>query len=130
VGEALFFLTPRESAKEAVMFKLLKTIKEAGKQRRLPRPATRRRKLFPGQVSLEFMFGIMGAVLLLVGMIQVFAWTGQDLLSRMDRHNSVLLTPFNYDQVASPLDQVRPIVGSTTRIEAAVNSNVFGEENP
>ena len=97
---------------------------------------TQKKKIFgkffawPGQVSLEFMFGMIGVVLLLVGMIQVFAWTGNDLMKRFNTHDSILVSPVSTSQPAAPLEQTRPMFYSITKINATVNSNIFGEENP
>ena len=85
---------------------------------------------WPGQVSLEFMFGMIGVVLLVVGMIQVFAWTGNDLMKRFNTHDAILVSPISTAQPAAPLEQTRPMFYSITKINATVNSNIFGEENP
>lgn len=83
-----------------------------------------------GQVSLEFMFGMIGVVLLAVGMIQVFAWTGTDLMKRFNTHDALLVSPISTAQPAAPLEQIRPMFYSVTKLNATVNSNIFGEENP
>jgi hypothetical protein len=96
------------------------------------RKRNQRKKLckWQGQVSLEFMFGMIGVVLLVVGMIQVFAWTGNDLMKRFNSHEALLVSPVGTSQPAAPLEQVRPMFYSVTKINATVNSNIFGEEAP
>ncbi len=89
-----------------------------------------KKNIRPGQVSLEFMFGMIGVVLLVVGMIQVFAWTGTDLMKRFNSHDALLVSPISTSQPAGPLEQVRPMFYSITKINATVNSNIFGEETP
>ncbi len=85
---------------------------------------------WPGQVTLEFMFGMIGVVLLIVGMIQVFAWTGSDLIKRFVRHEAILESPISTNDSGGPLEQTRPMFYSATQINATVNSNIFGEEIP
>jgi len=63
-------------------------------------------------------------------MIQVFAWTGADLIKRYNSHDALLVSPISTSQPAGPLEQVRPMFYSITKINATVNSNIFGEETP
>ena len=83
----------------------------------------------PGQVTMEFTFGIIAVVLLTLGLIKVFTWTGEDLVGRRIMHESILTEPIAKNSV-EPLKQVRPYFFSSAKLNAAVESNIFGEETP
>jgi hypothetical protein len=86
-------------------------------------------KNFFGQVTMEFTFGLVAIVLLIVGMIKVMAWCGRDLIDRRAVHEAVLIQPIGQGS-AQPLIQVRPFFYGTTDMNAAINSNIFGAETP
>ena len=77
-----------------------------------------------GQVSLEFMFAMMAVVLLTIGMIKVFVWTGVEMLNGQRMHEQTLLAG------EDPMTQTRPYFTAPTKIGAYVNSSIFGDENP
>jgi hypothetical protein len=82
-----------------------------------------------GQVILEFTFAIIAIVLLIVGMTRIVTWSGRDLVERRDKMDAVLIQPVGTD-VGDPLKQTRHIFYTNVTIGAAVNSSVFGDENP
>jgi hypothetical protein len=82
------------------------------------------------QVTMEFTFGMAAAVLLLVGMIRVFAWTGKELISRQNAHITSISTP-TCDNTSCPLTQLEyGVFFAPIDIGAAVNSNIFGDQYP
>jgi hypothetical protein len=88
-----------------------------------------KKRRFFGQVTMEFTFGMVGAVFLLVGMIRVFAWIGKDLIARQDAHQA----SFNAGtcgNTSCPLSQLQPTFFSASEMEATINSNVFGDQYP
>jgi hypothetical protein len=87
---------------------MFKTIKDIWNQRRC------------GQAMIEFSFSMIVIVVLLIGMIKVFVWSGKDLLMRREMHESVLMDPSS-----TPRQQIRPTFYYSTRFNAAVESNVY-----
>lgn len=43
------------------------------------------------QATLEFLFAMIIAIMLLIGMIRVFIWTGKDLADRRKAHENFLM---------------------------------------
>ena len=64
-------------------------------------------------------------VLLIIGMVKVFAWTGRDLLERRQAHEAQLTVPVSEDSGVS-LVQTRPFFFDIAPINAAVESNMWG----
>lgn len=81
----------------------------------------RRNELNTAQATLEFSFAMVVAVLLLMGMIQVVVWTGQDLANRRQAHESTLTRPEMFG-----VDQTDPTFYYSTPIGSSAASNVFG----
>ena len=79
-----------------------------------------------GQSTIEFTFSMVLTVLLIVGMIKVFQWTGNDLAQRRIAHEAALLSGACGEGPQCPLEQVRPTFFYSAGIDAAVNSNIFG----
>lgn len=78
------------------------------------------------QSIVEFTFGIVIVVLLLLGMIKVFSWAARDLTDRRQRHEvSLIIDPG--DCPACPLQQVNPYFYESTAVGFAKNSNIFGD---
>jgi hypothetical protein len=77
----------------------------------------------PGQATLEFTFGMAIAALILMGMVQVLVWTGQDLAKRREAHEKILTNAHHHGQI-----QTQPTFYHSTPIFAAAESNIFGDE--
>jgi len=60
-----------------------------------------------GQSFLEFTFGTIMTVLLMIGMIKVFIWLGADQVKQMDRHEASLIQDCGYTG-ACPVKQLSP----------------------
>ena len=75
-----------------------------------------------GQTMIEFSFCMIVAMVLLYGLIKVFVWSGKDLALRRQTHESVLTDP-----TATPAEQIRPVFYYSTRFNAAVKSNIYGQ---
>ncbi|MDP2652468.1 MAG: hypothetical protein Q8Q08_00375 [Candidatus Omnitrophota bacterium] len=67
---------------------------------------------------LEFSFCMIATVILLLGMIKIFVWCGKDLVARRKAHENVL-------RQGTPVG-IRPVFYYSTRMGAAVDSNIFG----
>ena len=67
------------------------------------------------QATIEFTFTMVITVLLIVGMIKVFRWTGKDLANRRMIHERELINGMMAPRYIAPLP-----------INAVVSSNVFG----
>ena len=67
------------------------------------------------QLTIEFTFTMVAVVLLIVGMIKVFHWTGNDLAERRKMHERELLK-----------QNIGPVSFPPVKINAVVSSNVFG----
>ena len=83
-----------------------------------------------GQVNIEITFSMIIIVMLLLSMIRVFFWVGNDLADRRRAHEDTLTgdEPADY---APSLDknykQIRPVFYEGTPIDAAtVSSEIFG----
>lgn len=71
------------------------------------------------QATIEFTFTMVLVVLLLVGMIKVFLWTGNDLSNRWQKvHEQELLNPM---ELLNPPEYIAPLP-----INAAARSDIFG----
>ena len=68
-----------------------------------------------GQATMEFTFGMILALILLVGLINIFQWVGGDLASRRSVHDSQLTQRIKEVQYG-PLRQVDPFFHRVTRI--------------
>lgn len=87
-----------------------------------------------GQSFLEFSFAIIMVVLLMVGMVKVFLWTGSDLVNRRQAHEDILTniegcSLENIKECGGPsmgLRQLRPVFYIPEETGAAVSSNIFG----
>ncbi len=73
------------------------------------------------QATIEFVFGMIGALLLLMGMIQVAVWSGRDLVARRKAHEDLIIS--NIDGIR----QMNPNFYYSTPMFASVESNVFGD---
>lgn len=73
------------------------------------------------QAILEFTFAMMVAVLLLMGMIQVIAWTGKDLAQRRLSHEQTLVNDVDV------LEQTREQFHYAEPISSAVRTDIFGD---
>ncbi len=77
------------------------------------------------QATIEFTFAMVITVVLIVGMIKVFHWAGEDLAARRAAHESVLLDPTIMTDVQ--LRQARPVFYKSTKMNATVPSDIFGK---
>jgi len=75
---------------------------------------------------IEYVFSMIAMVVLIMGMIQVFRWTGYDLVARQQAHTMVLEQNV-CDSSACPLQQIRPIFYSSTGFDATVESNIYNQ---
>jgi len=75
-----------------------------------------------GQAMIEFTFGMVVAILLLMGMVQVLVWTGLDLANRRLAHEQHLTRD------AHGINQTEPIFYHSSPIFGGAASNVFGDE--
>ena len=73
-----------------------------------------------GQTMIEFSFCLIVIIILLLGMIKVFVWSGKDLADRRKMHEKVLTNPY-----FSPEEQIRPGFYYSSRVHAEVDSNIF-----
>jgi hypothetical protein len=78
-------------------------------------------KKLRGQTMVEFSFSMIVAVVLLLGLIKVFIWSGKDLMNRRKMHEAVLMNP-----KAVPAEQIRPTFYYATRFNAEIDSNIYG----
>jgi len=78
-------------------------------------------KQHAGQATIEFTFGMIVTVLLLMGMVQVLIWTGQDLAKRRAGHEEHLIL-----DVRGTI-QTDPTFYYSTTVAAPVPTNIFGE---
>jgi hypothetical protein len=84
-------------------------------------------------VMLEFSFAIILVVLLALGMFRVFQWTAHDMADRRRAHEDVLVygkidaNPLIDIPSDEPTIQLQPYFYSSTDLDAAVNSNIFGD---
>lgn len=83
-------------------------------------------KNLKGQSTIEFTFSMVVTVLLILGLIRVFQWTGNDLAERRVAHETALLDGSCGDGPTCPLEQIRPTFFYSAELRAAVNSNIFG----
>ena len=74
-----------------------------------------------GQTMIEFSFCMIVVVVLLLGMIKVFVWSGKDLIGRRVAHETILA-----NEDLTPDRQIRPVFYYATRFDAVVDSNVYG----
>jgi hypothetical protein len=74
-----------------------------------------------GQATIEFTFAMVIAVLLLLGMIQVLVWSGQDLADRRQAHETYLTTD------RRGIEQTNPTFYYSSPISATVASNLYGD---
>lgn len=86
------------------------------------------KKIFKGQATLEFTFAMVGAVLLLLGLIRVFEWAGLDVIHRRRAHEAILYDPPGCDDASCPLAQIRPEFFTAHHINAMVPSDIFGAQ--
>jgi hypothetical protein len=85
------------------------------------------KRCFKGQSTIEFTFTMVMTVLLVVGMIKVFLWTGRDMFQRRQAHEAVLTQSIGYDSEEA-LIQINPTFFGVANMEdAAVPSNIFGD---
>ncbi len=77
------------------------------------------------QVTIEFTFSMMITLLLIVGMIKVFAWTGRDLADRIRAHEKILTQDIGCTGSSCPLKQLKPTFYTATDIGAVVPANFF-----
>ena len=69
---------------------------------------------------IEFSFCMIVVVILFLGLIKVFVWSGVDLLGRRQAHDTILING------ATPELQIRPVFYFSTRMNAAFDSNIYG----
>ncbi len=77
------------------------------------------------QATLEFTLAMIGAILLLVGMIRVFTWVGMGMAGQIRAHEEVLTMNTTADGNLGPLRQMREHFFTPPTLNAAVSSNVF-----
>lgn len=85
-----------------------------------------RSKSVAAQVYLEMVFAFMIGMLLLMGMIRVFQWSGTDLIKRRQMHDD-LLTMLVGSEAAEPLRQIRPVFYYVADVNATFNSAFLGD---
>lgn len=73
-----------------------------------------------GQTMIEFSFCMIIVVVLLLGMIKVFVWSGKDLVERRRAHERILTNRY-----LSPQQQIRPVFYFSTRFDADIDSNMY-----
>ncbi|MEW5894924.1 MAG: hypothetical protein AB1650_04090 [Candidatus Omnitrophota bacterium] len=74
------------------------------------------------QATMEFTFAMLVVVLLLIGMIQVMVWTGEDLANRRQAYEESMIRNLPGWQQADD----EPYYYSTP-VASAVPSNIFGD---
>ena len=83
------------------------------------------------QVTLELCFSLFGTVLIILGTIRLFVWSGKDLIGRMAAHREGLIEDVqgNYDGI---LQQIRPrfYPGGTAPFQPSVRSEIFQRDRP
>jgi len=83
------------------------------------------------QVALELSFSVIGTVLIILGTIRLFIWSGQDLIGRLSAHRTTLYEDVSgsYDGV---LNQIRPHFyrDGIAPFEPSVKSEIFGGNRP
>lgn len=82
-----------------------------------------------GQSTVEFTASMVFVLILMVGMIKVFTWTGRDHIKRRFAHEKVLLEDIATtcgERSACVLRQIRPQFYDTTDIRAVVTTNIYG----
>ena len=82
------------------------------------------------QSFFEYTLGIIAAVLLMYGMIQVFLWVGRDQVQRILAHDHVLLEDVRSGcggTAACPLRQIRPSFYYPDSFDAAKNGDIYGD---
>ena len=65
------------------------------------------------------------AVLLMMGLIEVFIWAGADQVKQLERHDSVLKGAASRD-ARGALKQVRPVFFQPDGFRDSVTSDVYG----
>lgn len=85
-----------------------------------------KKRIFHGQVTIEFTVTMVFTFLLMVGLIRVFTWTGRELIGRRQAHERILIEPLPCEEAACPLRQIRPTFFGSTSINATVSSNMYG----
>lgn len=78
-----------------------------------------------GQSFFEFSFAIIMVVLLMVGMVKAFLWSGRDLVYRRQAHERVLTEKCDAGPICA-LRQLRPVFFTADDMRVTVNSNIFG----
>ena len=71
---------------------------------------------------VEFSFCLIVAIILFLGLIRVFVWSGKDLADRRRAYEAVLT-----DQSFNSEEQIRPVFYFSTRTNAAIDSNIYGK---
>ncbi len=83
-----------------------------------------------GQVNIEITFSMIIIVMLLLSMIRVFFWVGNDLASRRQAHEDTMTgdIPENMDSSTDKsYKQIRPVFYEGTPLDAStINSEIFG----
>ncbi len=79
-----------------------------------------------GQAVLEFTFSMVILVLLIMGLIKVFLWTGIDLAERRKAHERVLTQTLPGTEAVYELRQIRPTFFFSAPVNAAWASNIYG----
>jgi len=83
-----------------------------------------------GQVNIEITFSMIIIVMLLLGMIRVFFWVGNDLADRRRAHEATLTgdVPPDLDPAMDrSYKQIRPTFYEGTPMDAiTINSEIFG----
>ncbi|MCK5214381.1 MAG: hypothetical protein KAR05_03395 [Candidatus Omnitrophica bacterium] len=83
------------------------------------------------QVALELCFSLFGTVLIILGTIRLFVWSGKDLIGRLAAHRDGLIedVPASYDGI---LYQLRPrfYKGGTAPFQPSVRSEIFQKDRP
>ncbi len=82
-------------------------------------------KKIQAQVTIEFTFSMMITLLLIVGMIKVFTWTGRDLADRIHAHEEILTKDLGCTSSSCPMKQIKPTFYTATDIDAAYPANFF-----
>jgi len=78
---------------------------------------------------VEFTAGMVFVIILLIGMIKVFAWSGREHFKRRMAHEAILTEDILNtcgESSECVLRQIRPLYYDTTDIRAVVTTNIYG----
>ena len=76
-----------------------------------------------GQTMVEFSVCMVAVIILMLGLIRVFVWTGKDLVDRRIAHESVLKQS-GFTAQGTPAG-IRPIFYYSTHVNAAVGGDLY-----